>query len=104
MTPKLLDRSTTGNAQAERERTLRRSFQRTLGHMPTTVQRTLINAAAVIQARFEMASIDPATSHNDFVRLSGEARRAREEMLESFRSTEPEPEPPPSFSEMVANG
>jgi hypothetical protein len=72
---------------ARRETSLRRAYQRALGRKPTLFQRSLIDTAAFAQTRFEFAAANPDTSHNDFVRLSGEARRARTDMLEAFQTT-----------------
>jgi hypothetical protein len=72
---------------ARRETSLRRAYQRALGRKPTLFQRSLIDTAAFAQTRFEFAAANPDTSHNDFVRLSGEARRARTDMLDSFQAT-----------------
>jgi hypothetical protein len=63
---------------------LRRSFQRLLNRMPTVRQSMLIDSAAIMQARFEAAALDPSTTHNDLVRLSGEARRSRLDMEAAF--------------------
>ena len=65
---------------------LRRAYQRSLSRKPTVLQRALIDAAATMQAKFEAASNDPGITANDLVRLSGEARRARTDMLASFNA------------------
>jgi hypothetical protein len=80
MTLQLADNS----VSTQRESELRRAYQRELNHKPTVVQRTLIRTAAVMQARFEAALLDPSTTANDLVRLSGEARRSRIDMLAAF--------------------
>jgi hypothetical protein len=76
----------TFDAQEQRVLALRRAFQRALNRKPTVLQRALIDAAAVMQVKFEAASNDPTISANDLVRLSGESRRARSDMLASFNA------------------
>jgi hypothetical protein len=78
------DKSATSTAQERRAQALRRAFQRTLGHKPTTLQRTLMDRAAIMTARAEIAAADPATSANDCVRLDGAAARARAAMFEAI--------------------
>ena len=81
-------------------RQLRRAFQRELGRMPTTIQTTLINSAAVLQARAEACALDCTTTVNQVVRIQNLARRARLDMLASFTSDGPERDP--TYDELMA--
>jgi hypothetical protein len=74
------------DAQEQRVLALRRSYQRLLSRKPTVLQKALIGAAATMQCKFETAANDPTVTANDLVRLSGEARRARADMLASFHA------------------
>jgi hypothetical protein len=76
----------TFDAQEQRVLALKRAYQRELNRKPGTLQKALIEAAAVMQVKFEIASNDPTITANDLVRLSGEARRARTDMLASFNA------------------
>jgi hypothetical protein len=73
-----------GPVSERRVLALRRAFQRELGRMPTTIQSTLISAAAVLQARAEVCALDSTTTVNQIVRIQNLARRARRDMLASF--------------------
>jgi hypothetical protein len=84
MTPQLADKSLLPPAQAYRARALRRAYQRELGIKPNTIQRTLIDRAAVLTAKAEAAALDPLVKPNDLVRLDGIAARARAEMFAMF--------------------
>ena len=69
MSAKLLDLSTLSEGQVRRVKELRRAFQRSLNHMPTTIQRTLIDRAAVPTAKAEAAALDPNVCTNDVGRI-----------------------------------
>jgi hypothetical protein len=85
----LPDMSAATDAQARRVLALKRAFQRELRHRPTTLQRTLIDRAAIMTARAEIAASDPNTSPNDVVRLDGAASRARAAMFGAIAKREP---------------
>ena len=70
---------------------LRRAYQRRLNHRPTILQRAIMSNAAVLTARAEIASADPACSINDYVRacrVASEARDAVEAMLAQAEPSE----------------
>jgi len=92
------------SAVADAAQAYRRAFQQLLRHKPTNFQRSLMDLAAITAARFDVASRNPDVTAQDLSHLERVARRAKRDMLESFHASKPEPEPPPSFSEMVANG
>ena len=78
-------------AQNRRVEELRRAYQRRLNRRPTTLQRAIMSNAAVLTARAEIASADPACSINDYVRacrVAKEARDAVEAMLAQAESEE----------------
>jgi hypothetical protein len=81
--------SAASTPQSRRVRALQRAFQRELAHKPTLLQRTLMDRAAVMTARAEVAALDPATNANDCVRLDGCASRARQAMFDSFGKSGP---------------
>jgi hypothetical protein len=56
---------------------LKRAFQRQLRRKPTEFERTLLDRAALMTTRAEIAAYDPNTSSEDLVRLDNVARRAR---------------------------
>ena len=90
MSAKLLDLSTLSEGQVRRVKELRRAFQRSLNHMPTTIQRTLLDRAAVLTAKAEAAALDPNVCANDVVRLDNVAERARREMYLVLQATRKE--------------
>jgi hypothetical protein len=71
--------------QARRTLALKRAFQRELGAKPTTLQATLMDRAAILTAKAEMAAFDSETSVNDIVRLDNRAKQAREEMFAAIK-------------------
>lgn len=97
---KTADRLVTAAAQDRRVRQLRRAFQRELGRMPTTIQTTLINTAAILQARAEACALDNTTTINQIVRIQNLARRARLDMLASFVDSQPQHDP--TYDELMA--
>jgi hypothetical protein len=94
------ERAAIAPAQLKRIAQLRRAFQRELGRMPTTLQKTLIDAAAVLQARAEACAIDTTTTINQVVRIQNLARRARLDMLASFTLDDSERDP--TYDELIA--
>ena len=66
---KAADRPAIGIASNRRVQQLRRAFQRELGRMPTTIQKALIDSAAVLQARAEDCALDSQTTINQIVRI-----------------------------------
>src|SRR5262249_23328732 len=95
----VLDKS----AVADAAQAYRRAFQKELRHKPTNFQRSLMALAAITAARFDAASRNPDVTAQDLSHLERVARRAKKDMLESFHP-KTEPEPPPPFDEMFANG
>ena len=61
----------------ERLDELRRGLQRLLRRKPTMVERALLDRAALMTLRAEMAAFDPASKSDDLCRLDNVARRAR---------------------------
>jgi hypothetical protein len=60
----------------ERLDELRRALQRQLNRKPTMVERALLDRAALMMLRAEMAARDPASKSDDVVRLDNVSRRA----------------------------
>jgi hypothetical protein len=87
-------------AQARRVLALKRAFQRELGRKPTLLQRTLIDRAAVLTAKAEVAALDPTISANDCVRLDGAAARARAAMFKAIATRDPSG---PTLQEYIAS-
>jgi hypothetical protein len=65
--------------QKQRLEALKRAFQKPLRNRPTPLQRYLIDRAAALCVKAEMA-IYNGTSANDIVRLDRAATKAREQM------------------------
>lgn len=63
---------------------MKRGYQRELGRKPSTTQKQLMDRAALLSVKAEIAVYDPRTTANDVVRLDRQAQRARVEMRESF--------------------
>jgi hypothetical protein len=95
-------KSTVSNAQVAQARVLalKRAFQRELGRKPTLLQRTLIDRAAVLTAKAEVAALDPTISANDCVRLDGAAARARAAMFKAIATRDPSG---PTLQEYIAS-
>ena len=66
-----VDKSAASAVQANRVLTLKRAYQRQLGRKPTVHEKSLLDRAAVLTARAEVAALDPATTTNDIVPLDG---------------------------------
>lgn len=74
---------------AKRTAYFRRLFARGIGRTPTALQRLAITTAARAQAKAEAAALDPATSANDFVRLTRCAALAKRDMEAVIGKREP---------------
>jgi hypothetical protein len=77
---------------------LKRALQKRLHRKPSEYERTMLEHAALLQLRSEIAARNPSTPSNDIVRLAGCARRAMSDFESLCR---PEPAPlPSSLAEM----
>lgn len=104
MDHKPADMSPVSAAQARRVLALKRAFQRELGHKPTTIQKSLIDRAAVMTAKAEAAALDSTVTANDCVRLDNTANRARAAMFDAFEArpgAERSSSPVPSTADLV---
>jgi hypothetical protein len=84
--------ATRGISATVRLEQLKRAYQKQLGRKPTSIQKQLMERAALLTTRAEIAIYDSKTTANDVVRLDHAAQRARVEMLAAFVVPKREPE------------
>jgi len=70
---------------------LKRALQRQLRRRPTDYEKCVLDRAALLTLRAEIAAHDPRTSSNDLVRLDNVARRARRDFERIAQSSRHEP-------------
>lgn len=85
----------------ERLQTLKQGYQRELRRKPTAIQKQLMDRAALLSVKAEIAVYDTTTSANDIVRLDRQAQRAREEMRRSFERPNPTSADAPTLSQVL---
>jgi hypothetical protein len=76
---------------------LKRGLQRQLRRKPNVLEKTVLEHAAVMALRAEMAAFDPKSDANTIVRLSNAARRA---MADFERLLSPMHKQGPSYEEL----
>jgi hypothetical protein len=70
----------TSDALSKRVAYFRKAFAKGLGHKPSTIEASALLTAARLTAEAERALADETVSLNEKVRISGEARRARQDL------------------------
>jgi hypothetical protein len=65
---------------------LRKALVRHLGVHPSTLEGHVLDVAASLAARCELAVKDPTVSHEDIARLFGAAARARSEFASAVKA------------------
>jgi hypothetical protein len=83
---------------------LKRALQRQLRRKPKLHEKQLLDHAAAMQLRSEIAAFDPRATSNDLVRLSGAARRARQDFEHVCGLDQPQQREPTTLVAILREG